>query len=63
MPDPRHEDINCKIKAIDMPGQTDESGIGLAIVKKIAGLHGAKIEMNDPRGHTGLIVSVVFPLA
>jgi two-component system sensor histidine kinase QseC len=34
------------------------SGIGLAIVKRIAELHGARIELCEPPGHPGLLVKV-----
>ena len=40
--------------------ETDGSGIGLAIVKKIVTLHHAKIELNTPKEHSGVVVSVTL---
>lgn len=37
-------------------------GIGLAIVKEIADLHLASIQLSDPEGHTGLRVAVCFQI-
>ena len=38
------------------------SGLGLAIVRQICDLHGARVELDTPKEHTGLIVRVYFPL-
>ena len=40
--------------------ESDESGIGLTIVTKILALHHAKIELDTPIGHPGLVVRVIF---
>lgn len=37
------------------------SGLGLSIVKRIADLHGARIQLDDSPAATGLQVSVLFP--
>jgi two-component system OmpR family sensor kinase len=37
------------------------SGLGLSIVKRIAGAHQARIELDTPPGGTGLVVRVRFP--
>ncbi len=39
---------------------SEGSGIGLAIVQKIASLHGAKIELGQPLHKKGLIVTIEF---
>ncbi len=41
-------------------GLADGSGIGLAIVKKIASLHHAKVDLDSPEGHPGLTVRVIL---
>jgi two-component system sensor histidine kinase TctE len=38
-------------------------GLGLAIVREIAALHGASVELADPQGTTGLRIALVFPRA
>lgn len=38
-------------------------GLGLAIVREIAGLHDACVELTDPPGATGLRIALVFPRA
>lgn len=42
---------------------TDGSGLGLSIVKAVADLHGARVELRDAVFETGLWVRVVFPHA
>lgn len=42
-------------------GAAEGSGIGLAIVKNIAEIHGAQIRLDDSGFATGLAVSVIFP--
>jgi two-component system OmpR family sensor kinase len=42
--------------------ETEGSGIGLAIVKRILAVHHAKIELKKPEAHSGLIVQVQFQL-
>lgn len=41
--------------------QVSGCGLGLSIVKHIAELHGAQIKLSSPPGHSGLVVTVVFP--
>jgi two-component system sensor histidine kinase QseC len=43
-------------------GETEGSGIGLAIVKRILNLHHAKIELRRPETHAGLVVIVTFSI-
>ena len=40
--------------------QVSGCGLGLSIVKHIAELHGAQIELSSPPGQSGLVVTVVF---
>lgn len=46
-----------------VPGTTGTgSGLGLAIVREIAGLHGAEVEIGEPRaGGRGCRVALIFP--
>ena len=48
-----------------VPGTTGTgSGLGLAIVREIATVHGAKLEIGEPRaGGPGCRVSLIFPPA
>ena len=39
----------------------DGAGLGLAIVRDIAHLHGAEVSLEDPASGRGLRVRVVFP--
>jgi len=43
------------------PGETQGSGLGLAIVKELAAALGAGIQLEDPAGGTGLVVTVTCP--
>jgi two-component system sensor histidine kinase QseC len=43
--------------------QGEGSGIGLAIVHRIAELHFAEVKLRDPDQYTGLVVTVSFPKA
>lgn len=39
----------------------DGSGLGLSIVEEVAFAHGATVILDEPTGHTGTIVKIVFP--
>jgi two-component system sensor histidine kinase QseC len=43
-------------------GETEGSGIGLAIVKRILSIHHAEIELKRPETHSGLIVQIHFKI-
>ena len=43
------------------PRDGNGSGLGLAIVREIADGHGARVDLLDPPGGTGLLVRVRFP--
>jgi len=45
-----------------VPGSSGHgSGLGLSIVEEVALAHGASVTLDEPTGHTGTIVKIVFP--
>ena len=61
IPEEKRDLVLQRLYRLEKSRTTPGSGLGLALVKAIAGLHGAKLELkgNDP----GLRVSLIFPEA
>ena len=45
-----------------IPDRSSEgSGLGLSIVQEVAEAHGAAVFLDEPTGHQGVIVKIIFP--
>lgn len=58
IPHHEHENVTRRFYRLDKSRQTPGSGLGLALVKAIAELHGARLQFED--NHPGLTVRLLF---
>jgi signal transduction histidine kinase len=58
IPAPEHEKVFRRFYRLEASRTTPGSGLGLALVKAVADLHGASVELSD--NHPGLRVTVRF---
>jgi signal transduction histidine kinase len=61
IPAPEREKVFRRFYRLEASRTTSGSGLGLALVKAVADLHGAPVELSD--NHPGLRVTVRFPAA
>jgi signal transduction histidine kinase len=59
IPAPERDKVFRRLYRLDKSRTTPGSGLGLSLVKAIADLHGARIELED--NHPGVKISVQFP--
>lgn len=60
IPEAEREQVLKRFYRITGSGE-EGSGLGLSIVRRIAELHGANLELSDNEARSGLLVSVIWP--
>lgn len=61
IPEEQREQVQQRFYRVPGSGE-DGSGLGLSIVRRIAELHGARLELHDNDLNSGLLVKVIWPL-